>query len=72
MGMGKVIRIVKKRAQEMSRSGKVLRIFEFLHVFGSAEKSQGLTVCATPITVMGSIMGLFPLRNGIYLLTAVR
>ena len=24
----------------MSRSGKVLRSFEFLHVFGAAEKSQ--------------------------------
>ena len=25
------------------------------------------TVCATPITVMGFVMGLFLLRNGVYL-----
>jgi hypothetical protein len=25
----------------MSRSGKVSRTFEFFHVFGAAEKSQG-------------------------------
>ena len=31
---------LKKRAQEMSISGKVSRTFEFLRVFG-AEKSQG-------------------------------
>ena len=30
------------------------------------------TVCATPIMVMGSIMGLFPLCNGVDLVTAVR
>ena len=36
----KVIRILKKRAGEMSRSGKVLRTFEFLQVFGAAEKMQ--------------------------------
>ena len=30
------------------------------------------TVCATPITVMGSVMGLFPLRNGVYLVTAIK
>ena len=29
----------KKRAQEMSCSGKVSRTFEFLHIFGFAEKS---------------------------------
>ena len=29
-------------------------------------------VYATPITIMGSIMGLFPLRNGVYLVTAIR
>ena len=29
-------------------------------------------VCATPITVMGSIMGLFSLRNGVYLVTAIK
>ena len=36
----KVVRILKKRAREMSRSGKVSRTFEFLHVFGAAEKIQ--------------------------------
>ena len=36
----KVVRILKKRAREMSCSGKVSRTFEFLRVFG-AEKSQG-------------------------------
>ena len=36
----KVIRILKKRAGEMSSSGKVLRTFEFLQVFGAAEKIQ--------------------------------
>ena len=30
------------------------------------------TVCVTPITVMGSVMGLFPLRNGVYLVTAIK
>ena len=30
------------------------------------------TVCATPITVMRSIMGPFPLRNGVYLVTAIK
>jgi hypothetical protein len=35
-----VIRILKKRAREMSRSCKVSRTFEFLHVFGAAEKIQ--------------------------------
>ena len=34
----KVVRIKKKRAWEMSRSGKVSRTFEFLHIFGAAEK----------------------------------
>ena len=29
------------------------------------------TVSATPITVMGSVMGLFLLRNGVYLVTAI-
>ena len=29
-------------------------------------------VCPTPITVMGSVMGIFPLRNGVYLLTAIK
>ena len=37
---GKVIRILKKRAREMSRSGKVLRTLEFLRVFGAAEKNK--------------------------------
>ena len=36
----KVVRIFKKWAWEMSHSGKVLRTFEFLHVFGTAEKIQ--------------------------------
>ena len=36
----KVIRILKKRAGEMSRSGKVLRTFELLRVFGAVEKIQ--------------------------------
>ena len=36
----KVIRILKKRAREMSRSGKVSRTFEFLCFFGAAEKIQ--------------------------------
>ena len=36
----KVVRILKKRAREMSRSGKVSRTFELLHVFGAAEKIQ--------------------------------
>ena len=35
----KVVRILKKRAREMSCSGKVSRTFEFLRVFGAAEKS---------------------------------
>ena len=34
----KVVRILKKRAREMSCSSKVSRTFEFLHVFGAAEK----------------------------------
>ena len=37
----KVVNILKKRAREMSRSCKVSRTFEFLRVFGAAEKSQG-------------------------------
>ena len=37
---GKVIRILKKRVREMSRSSKVLRTFEFLHVFGTLRKSK--------------------------------
>ena len=37
----KVVRILKKIAGEMSCSFKVSRTFEFLSVFGSAEKSQG-------------------------------
>ena len=37
---GKVVRILKKRAQDMSRSGKVSRTFEFVRVFGVAEKVQ--------------------------------
>ena len=37
----KVVRILKKRAREMSCSSKVSRTFEFLCVFGAAEKSQG-------------------------------
>ena len=37
----KVVRILKKRAREMSHSGKVSRTFEFLRVFGAAEKIQG-------------------------------
>ena len=36
----------------------------------------GPTVCATPITVMGSvvgsIMGLFSLRNAVYLVNAIK
>ena len=36
----KVVRILKKRAREMSHSGKVSRTFEFLRVFGAAEKIQ--------------------------------
>ena len=36
----KLIWILKKRAQEMSHSGKVSRKFEFLRVFGTAEKIQ--------------------------------
>ena len=34
----KVIKILKKIAREMSQSGKVSRTFEFLGVFGAAEK----------------------------------
>ena len=37
----KIVRILKKKAQEMSRSRKVSRTFEFLRIFGAAEKSQG-------------------------------
>ena len=37
---GKVVRIKKKRPREMSRSGKVSRSFESLHIFGAAEKIQ--------------------------------
>jgi hypothetical protein len=46
---GKVVRILKKRARKMSRSGKVSRTFAFLRVFGvkqslrAAGKSQGAT-----------------------------
>ena len=36
----KVVRILKKRAREMSCSSKVSRTFEFLRVFGAAEKIQ--------------------------------
>ena len=36
----KVVRILKKRAREMSHSGKVSRTFEFLQVFRAAEKIQ--------------------------------
>ena len=36
----KVVRILKKRSQEMSHSSKVLRTFEFLRIFGAAEKIQ--------------------------------
>ena len=35
----KVVRILKKRAREMSRSSKVSRTFGFLRVFGAAEKN---------------------------------
>ena len=41
----KVVRILKKRAQEMSRSCKVLRTFEFLRVFVAAEKIQEFKSC---------------------------
>ena len=36
----KVVRILKKRAREMSRSSKVSRTFGFLRVFGAAEKNK--------------------------------
>ena len=36
----KVVRILKKRAQEMSCSSKVSRTFEFLRIFGAAKKIQ--------------------------------
>ena len=36
----KVVRILKKIAREMSRSGKVSRTFKFVRVFGVAEKIQ--------------------------------
>ena len=36
----KVVRILKKRAREMSRSSKMSRTFEFLRVFGAAEKNK--------------------------------
>ena len=36
----KVVRILKKRDPEMSGSGKVSRTFEFLRVFGAADKIQ--------------------------------
>ena len=35
-----IVRILKKRAREMSHSKKVSRTFEFLRVFGAAEKIQ--------------------------------
>ena len=31
----------------------------------------GLKTCATPILVMGSVMRLFPLRNGIFLMITI-
>ena len=37
----KVVRILKKRAREMSCSSKVSRAFEFLRMFGAAEKNKG-------------------------------
>ena len=37
----KIVRILKKRIREMSRSSKVSRTFEFLRNFGAAKKSQG-------------------------------
>ena len=44
LGFFKVIRIEKKRVQdmvqEMSQFGKVVRTFGFLNVFGAAEKIQ--------------------------------
>ena len=36
----KVTSILKKRAREMSHSGKLSRTFEFLRVFGAAEIIQ--------------------------------
>ena len=36
----KAVRMLKKRDLEISRSGKVSRTFEFLRVFGAAEKIQ--------------------------------
>ena len=39
-GLLKVVRILKKRAQEMSHPSKVLRTFEFFCVFRAAEKIQ--------------------------------
>ena len=36
----KVVRILKKRAREMSRSGKESKTFDFLRFFGAAEKIQ--------------------------------
>ena len=38
--------ILKKRAQEMSRSGKVSRTFDFLRVFGAAEKKPSKSLRA--------------------------
>ena len=38
---GKGMRILKKRAREMSRSDKVSRTFELLHILRTAKKSQG-------------------------------
>ena len=35
-------------------------------------KAECLTVCATPITVTGSVMGRFPLLNGVYLVTTIK
>ena len=40
LSIGKVVRIFLKRAREMSCSDKVWRTFEFLCVFGVAEKIQ--------------------------------
>ena len=39
--MFRLVRILKKRAREISCSGKVLKTFEFLRIFGPAEKCQG-------------------------------
>ena len=40
--------------------------FEFGH-----SNWEGPTVCATPISAMGSVMGQFPLRNGVLLMSDI-